>query len=473
MVGVSDVTQRMVIRLIGLFVVVAIAVTLGVTLLRPDPQPVAAVRPSLASRVPGAVLPTEAADVLPAVELESAVPSSKVLQKTLLPLLEAPELGKSVSFDILDPLTGEHLMTHGASTPRTPASTAKLLTAAAALTALGPATTLPTTTVLGSRPGQVVLVGGGDVLLSTGKSAADQVNGHAGLATLAKQTAKALKSQGSTKIRLALDDRIFTGPSSAPGWASTDVDDGFVAPIMPLEINAGRITATHYSQRSSDPALAAARIFGRLLKDQGIAVSGSVSRAAAPAQAVRLGQVRSAPISGLVEYALTESDNTVAETLGRLVAAKAGRPAGFAEVGPAVLAEDQKIGVPVTGAVMSDGSGLSASSRVPSLALTGVLALAAGPDQPQLRSILSGMPIAAVSGTLADRFTSSTQQAAAGVVRAKTGTLTGVTSLAGTVLDADGRLLVFAAMADRVQSTTLSRQALDRLATALATCGCR
>jgi D-alanyl-D-alanine carboxypeptidase/D-alanyl-D-alanine-endopeptidase (penicillin-binding protein 4) len=473
MVGVSDVTKRMVIRLIGLFVVVAIAVTLGVTLLRPHPKPVAAVRPSLASRVPGAVLPAEAADVLPAAELESAVPSTTVLNQTLLPLLKAAALGPSVSFDILDPLTGEHLMTHDADTPRTPASTAKLLTSAAALTALGPTTTLPTTTVLGTRPDQVVLVGGGDVLLGAGKSDAEEVNGHAGLATLAQKTAKALTAQGTTKIQLSLDDTLFTGPTKAPGWDSTDVSDGFVAPIMPMMINVGRITAGEYGQRSGDPALYAAQTFAKLLVKQKITVIGSVRRVKAAAQATQLAQVRSAPISGQVEYALTESDNTVAETLGRLVAAKAGKPASFAEVGPAVLGVDRSIGVPVTGAVMSDGSGLSASSRVPSLALTGVLALATGTEQPQLRSLLSGMPIAGVSGTLRGRFLSPNQRAAAGVVRAKTGTLTGVTSLAGTVLDADGRLLVFAAMADRVKSTANSRQALDRLATTLAACGCR
>jgi D-alanyl-D-alanine carboxypeptidase/D-alanyl-D-alanine-endopeptidase (penicillin-binding protein 4) len=110
---------------------------------------------------------------------------------------------------------------------------------------------------------------------------------------------------------------------------------------------------------------------------------------------------------------------------------------------------------------------------VPAVALTGLLALATDADRPQLRPILSGLPIAAVSGTLLKRFSGRGQRAATGVVRAKTGTLIGVSSLAGTVVDADGRLLVFAAMADKVRLTTSARVALDKFATALAACGCR
>ena len=119
------------------------------------------------------------------------------------------------------------------------------------------------------------------------------------------------------------------------------------------------------------------------------------------------------------------------------------------------------------------GSGLSAASVLPPLALTGVLATAMSPAQPQLRPILSGIPVAGVSGTLQQRYAGRAQYAATGMVRAKTGTLTGVTSLAGTVTDADGRELVFAAMADHVASTVPARNALDRLVGRLATCGCR
>ena len=58
------------------------------------------------------------------------------------------------------------------------------------------------------------------------------------------------------------------------------------------------------------------------------------------------------------------------------------------------------------------------------------------------------------------------------MVRAKTGTLTGVSSLAGIVTDADGRLLVFALMSNGVNPGQV-RPRLDAIAAQLGRCGCR
>ena len=63
-----------------------------------------------------------------------------------------------------------------------------------------------------------------------------------------------------------MDDRLFSGPTRSPGWAPTDVDDGYVAPVQALQINGGRLGEGHYARRSSDPALAAAQTFAEALR---------------------------------------------------------------------------------------------------------------------------------------------------------------------------------------------------------------
>ncbi|MEK9809087.1 MAG: D-alanyl-D-alanine carboxypeptidase, partial [Candidatus Nanopelagicales bacterium] len=86
--------------------------------------------------------------------------------------------------------------------------------------------------------------------------------------------------------------------------------------------------------------------------------------------------------------------------------------------------------------------------------------------------LLLGLPVAGLTGTLADRFVGAETAAAAGFVRAKTGTLIEVSTLSGTVVDRDGRLLAFAFMSDATTDIPDSRVALDRAAAALAACGC-
>jgi D-alanyl-D-alanine carboxypeptidase/D-alanyl-D-alanine-endopeptidase (penicillin-binding protein 4) len=88
--------------------------------------------------------------------------------------------------------------------------------------------------------------------------------------------------------------------------------------------------------------------------------------------------------------------------------------------------------------------------------------------------ILSGLPVAGFDGTLTTRYRKGPTSAAAGAVRGKTGTLDGVSALAGLVRTRGGRLLAFDLTADGVSLTgTLQAQAaLDRVATALASCGC-
>ena len=120
-----------------------------------------------------------------------------------------------------------------------------------------------------------------------------------------------------------------------------------------------------------------------------------------------------------------------------------------------------------------DGSGLSHLDRVTARMLAAILAKATSPEFPELRPILSGLPVARYSGTLTDRYANpAAGGSGAGVVRAKTGTLTGVNTLAGLAVDVDGRLLAFSVVADATPKSAPAEAALDRVAAAIAGCGC-
>jgi D-alanyl-D-alanine carboxypeptidase/D-alanyl-D-alanine-endopeptidase (penicillin-binding protein 4) len=176
----------------------------------------------------------------------------------------------------------------------------------------------------------------------------------------------------------------------------------------------------------------------------------------------------------MVETMLTESDNDMSEILSHLAGAELTGAGSFASSAAATLATLQSMGVPVSGVEFVDGSGLSYEDAASPLTLASAIAASSGATAPSWTwPVVLGLPVAGLTGTLADRFTGSDTRAAAGFVRAKTGTLIGVSTLAGTVVDADGRLLAFAFMSNETTDIDSSRAALDRAAAALAACGCR
>jgi serine-type D-Ala-D-Ala carboxypeptidase/endopeptidase (penicillin-binding protein 4) len=197
-----------------------------------------------------------------------------------------------------------------------------------------------------------------------------------------------------------------------------------------------------------------------------------VVRGHAPATATTLASVQSPPATELIEQMLQQSDNVIAECLARQVALARSAPATFTGAAAAIRGVLAGLGAD-PGSGMNDGSGLAAADRVSAVGLVQVLRLIVGDAKPILHDIVTALPVAAWSGTLENRYlVGSTSEAGAGVVRAKTGTLTGVSSLAGMVHDASGRLLVFALIADRVPATSPAEAALDRVAATLAGCGC-
>jgi D-alanyl-D-alanine carboxypeptidase/D-alanyl-D-alanine-endopeptidase (penicillin-binding protein 4) len=180
-------------------------------------------------------------------------------------------------------------------------------------------------------------------------------------------------------------------------------------------------------------------------------------------------------LSELITQMLQESDNVIADVLARQVALAEHVPASFSGATAGIRTVLAGLGVQV-GAGMKDGSGLSSADRVSPAALVGVLRLIAGATGPpaaaQLHFIASALPVGGWSGTLSYRFTTGTLAAAAGRVRAKTGTLTSVSSLAGFVRDTSGRLLIFSLDADRAAGTLVADAALDDVVGTLAACGC-
>ncbi|MCU1536984.1 MAG: peptidase D-Ala-D-Ala carboxypeptidase, partial [Humibacillus sp.] len=184
-----------------------------------------------------------------------------------------------------------------------------------------------------------------------------------------------------------------------------------------------------------------------------------------------LGRVVSAPVRDQLALALTDSDNALTEILTRQAAYRSGGGTTFADTGAWVVSQVAALGLPTTGVVLADASGLSRENRVPADLLARILVLGYDGKHPLLRAALDGLPIGGLTGTLEERFGGATSEAA-GRARAKTGTLTGANALAGSVVDDDGRLLVFAGMVAGA-GTLDARAALDRFVATLASCGCR
>ncbi len=335
-------------------------------------------------------------------------------------------LGTDVGGVVLDADSGRALWGHNAETALMPASNAKLATSTAALTLLGPDHRFTTKVVYGH--GTLTLVGGGDRTLSS-----------ADLAELAKTAVAGLKAAGLASVKVAVDDSLFAAPSLAEGW-----NEGYypteVAPVRALVVDGRSV---------QDTALDAGQVFARQLTDAGVTVDGDVARTAAHHRDVPVARHRSAPLSEIVRTMLKTSDNDIAETLLRMTALEAGRPATF-EGGTETVRQvlSRRYGVSLDNFELHDGSGLSRADRIPAATLAQILDLPTEPRHAHtLGSILEGLPVAGEAGSTLGpewgRFDDADSRCAVGKVRAKTGTLTGAVALSGLTRTDDGEWRVF------------------------------
>jgi D-alanyl-D-alanine carboxypeptidase/D-alanyl-D-alanine-endopeptidase (penicillin-binding protein 4) len=302
-----------------------------------------------------------------------------------------------------------------------PASNQKIPVAAAALERLGSDFRYTTTVVAVGDPasgvvnGDLFLVGGGDPLLSSDWYPASNLELNAVTSPTSLDTlADSVVAAGVTSVSGSVigDGSRYDDEYFAPGWGDgvAGLEGG---PYDALMANDSRVLGDPL--RGNDPNEAAAREFTRLLEERGVDVADAAAAGVAPAGAVEIASIDSAPLSDVVAEMLGNSDNNTAEMvvkeLGYSVAAPGTREAGLGVVREQLVEWD----VDVTQIVLVDGSGLSLDNRLTCDAVLTVLQEAGFES-----AVGQGLPVAGQTGTLATAFV---DHPVAGRLRGKTGTL--------------------------------------------------
>lgn len=357
---------------------------------------------------------------------------------------------------------GQVLSSRAANTPLTPASTIKVLTTMAAVDILGANRKFVTRTVH-SGSGRVVLVGGGDPLLTDKTSTSTYKR--ASLQKLAKATVTALKAAKRKTISLRYDASLFSGPTFGPNWKARW--KGTEARIAALEINSGKLSN---GRAAANPAKTAATAFAKRLKAAGIRVS-SIAAGKATATSTELARVSSTTLARIVKRTLLVSDNVAAETLSRHAAIANGRAGSFTGAAANLKAWLTERELWASGQKVLDGSGLSPGSKLTPRTLAAAIRLALA--DAEFAPVIGGLPVAGKSGTLKNRFDDKSEKAGRNTVHAKTGTLSGLAGLTGFLTTKDGAVLVFAELGNQATSYYRVYDWLDRSAAVMASCGCR
>jgi len=189
-------------------------------------------------------------------------------------------------------------------------------------------------------------------------------------------------------------------------------------------------------------------------------VAGPPASGTAPAKAVTIAAVRSAPLTDIVAGMLRESDNTAAELLTRELGVAKAHDGSTAAGTKAVVDILNAARLPTAGVRLGDGSGLLTTNQVPCPVLAAALRAPDRSGAPRLEPLLA---VAGRSGTLEPRLVGTPLE---GRLRAKTGSLDGVSGLAGFV---DGRRqLSFAFLANGNLSDPAGRLLQDKLVALLA-----
>jgi serine-type D-Ala-D-Ala carboxypeptidase/endopeptidase (penicillin-binding protein 4) len=321
--------------------------------------------------------------------------------------------------------------------PLAPASTLKLLTAAAALTRLGPDFRFVTRVIAPAAPrpdGSVdalYLVGGGDPVLST-PAFAGWVAKKPGLAgaslTPLSDLAQSVANAGVRSVVGGIhgDDSRYDRTRYLSSWPASTKSEGDIGPVGALSVNHGYNTWDPRVTVVASPADAASAALAKLLNARGIPATQSNSWNA-PGNGVVLAQIFSPPLGQLIGDMLRSSDNYIAELVTRELdryGGGSGTTSGGTQVTAATMAS---LGMPTTGLALLDGSGLSPGNRSTCRLELSVLQLASRPGLSPLRE---GLSVAGVNGTLVKRYVNTPVQ---GKLTAKTGWINGAAAMVGNL----------------------------------------
>ena len=396
----------------------------------------------------------------------AAVPATPVLSARRVPeLLAAPVADRRLGTELTAWLGespansclvvqagGRGVFAHNPALPVTGASTQKLLTATGLLLARGPDATFDTKAEAAAAPqggvvaGDLYLVGGGDAEL-----------GQPAWSTLSPPSrpravhdidalAASIAAAGVTQVQGSVvgDGSRYDDQHYQPSLAPRLIDQEQIGPIDALMVNDGYAGFTPESlapaRATADPEADAARVLTEALAAHGVTVAGPPRSGVAPADATTVATMSSPPLRQVVGEMLSNSDNETAESAMKEIGLATGGQGSFVAGAAGLTQLLTDAGVPMEGVRVVDGTGLTTEDSLTCRTLVDTLSREeTGPV------VREGLAVAGQTGTLEDRFGGT---AAAGRLRAKTGTLRNATALAGEVQTVPGGAVTFAYVAN-------------------------
>jgi D-alanyl-D-alanine carboxypeptidase len=330
----------------------------------------------------------------------------------------APALSNP-SVSLIDVSTGLTVFESNANSQRKPASLMKLLSAAATLRYLDSSTVFATSVSLGPTPDSLVVDGEYDPWISMDAKAAVKMKRtyFYGLAAKGLSAVKKNSEESVKKLQIYYN-----------------------------ELNSAEVVnfKAYYKKRGVQVTF--------------VKVSESKAKSIAGEQVV---YSTSPTVKEIMNWFLTWSDNVVAERMARLAAKAAGNEfndKGVAKTFNKVLSE---LGIDPSKLIIKDASGLSKENKLTAKVLSQLLYKIH--SDAVYSQLIDGLPVSGKTGTLSERYIESAPQAV-GLVKAKTGTLSGTVSMAGYVQSGD-REYAFTIIADKIKRTTaaskLARKTID------------